>query len=68
MSEPAGKRKFSPVVEGAIGAIFGTAAGFALWKTGMISAPAIPGVTLGLGLGSFFNAWYRGRNKDKGGN
>ena len=56
-------------VEGLVGGVAGTVLGVILWRTGMISAPAIPGVTAGLGLGSWFNAWRRARNaeKDKGG-
>ncbi|MEZ5953077.1 MAG: hypothetical protein R3C13_02110 [Hyphomonas sp.] len=64
MSEPE-KKQYPPYVEGLFGAGIGTLLGVALWQFGMISAPAIPGVTLGLGLGSWFNAWRRQRNADK---
>ena len=74
MSEPENKPakkplKLTPALEGLVGGVAGTVLGVILWRTGMISAPAIPGVTLGLGLGSWFNAWRRARNaeKDKGG-
>ena len=68
MSEPKKKVELSPVGEGLIGAVAGTVVGVILWRIGVISASAIPGVTLGLGIGSWFNAWRRAKNaaKDKG--
>lgn len=65
---PKRKIQLSPGAEGLIGALAGTVLGIALWQTDVISAPAIPGVTLGLGIGSWFNAWRRANdvNKDKG--
>ena len=68
MSEPKKKMSLSPAAEGFIGGLAGTALGVALFAMGVISANAIPGVTLGLGLGSWFNAWRRAKNaeKDKG--
>ena len=68
MSEPKKKVQLSPAGEGLIGAVAGTVVGVILWRMGVISAPAIPGVTLGLGIGSWFNAWRRAKNaaKEKG--
>lgn len=68
MSEPSKKVTLTPIAEGLIGAVAGTALGIAFWQTHVISAPAIPGVTLGLGIGSWFNAWRRAKDaaKDKG--
>lgn len=68
MSEPRKKVTLTPIAEGLIGAAAGTALGIALLQTHVISAPAIPGVTLGLGIGSWFNAWRRAKDaaKDKG--
>ena len=66
MSETPKKVKLSPAAEGLIGALAGTVVGVILWRTGVISAPAIPGVTLGLGIGSWFNAWRRAKDKNKG--
>ena len=65
MSEPGKKLNLSPVAEGLIGGLAGTVLGIALWQTHMISAAAIPGVTLGLGIGSWFNAWRRAKNAAK---
>jgi len=65
MSEPKKKVELSPVVEGLFGAAAGTVVGVILWRIGVISAPAIPGVTLGLGIGSWFNAWRRAKNAAK---
>lgn len=59
MSDPDRKVKLSPMAEGGVGAIAGTLVGMGLYYGGIISAPAIAGVTLGLGLGSWFNAWRR---------
>ena len=68
MSEPKKKVQLSPAAEGLIGGLAGTVLGIALWQTHVISVNAIPGVTLGLGAGSWFNAWRRAKNaaKDKG--
>lgn len=65
MSEPKKKVELSPVGEGLIGAVAGTVVGVILWRIGVISAPAIPGVMLGLGIGSWFNAWRRAKNAAK---
>ena len=68
MSETPKKVQLSPVGEGLIGAVAGTVVGVILWRMHVITAPAIPGVTLGLGVGSWFNAWRRAKDaaKDKG--
>ena len=68
MSEAPKKVQLSPIAEGLVGAAAGTALGICLWYWNVISAPAIPGVTLGLGIGSWFNAWRRAKDaaKDKG--
>ena len=68
MSEPEKKVQLTPIREGLIGALAGGVLGIALWQTHVISAPAIPGVVLGLGLGSWYNAYRRAKNaaKDKG--
>ena len=65
MSEPKKKVQLSSAGEGLIGAVAGTVVGVILWRMGVISAPAIPGVTLGLGIGSWFNAWRRAKNAEK---
>ena len=65
MSEPKKKVELSPIGEGLIGAVAGTVVGVILWRIGVISAPAILGVTLGLGIGSWFNAWRRAKNAAK---
>ena len=65
MNEPKKKVDLSPAVEGLFGAVAGTVVGVILWRIGVISAPAIPGVTLGLGIGSWFNAWRRAKNAMK---
>jgi hypothetical protein len=68
MSEPKNNVQLTPIKEGLIGGLAGVVLGIALWQTHVISAPAIPGVMLGLGLGSWYNAYRREKNaaKDKG--
>ena len=68
MSESNNKVQLTPIKEGLIGGLAGIVLGIALWQTHVISAPAIPGVMLGLGLGSWYNARRREKNtaKDKG--
>ncbi|MEZ6010361.1 MAG: hypothetical protein R3C08_00625 [Hyphomonas sp.] len=68
MSDPNHKKALSVGMEGLIGGIIGTVLGVILWRMGVISMQAIPGVTAGLGFGSWFNAWRRERKaeKDKG--
>ena len=63
MSREPGKVKLTPLAEGLVGAAAGTVLGLGLWYGGVISASAIAGITLGLGLGSWFNAWRRGKDK-----
>lgn len=59
MSEPKRKVRLSPFMEGVVGGLAGTLIGMGLYYGGLISAPAIAGVALGLGVGSGFNAWRR---------
>ncbi len=68
MSDTPKKVKLTPIAEGLIGAVAGILIGLFLWYWNVISAPAVAGVALGLGLGSWFNAWRRARDaaKDKG--
>ena len=61
MSEPGQKVKLTPVAEGLVGALGGALLGGALWLAGLISPIAILGVAAGVGLGSWFNAWRRGK-------
>lgn len=65
MSDGSNKVALSPVVEGLVGAGIGGVLGIILSAAGLISPIAIIGVIAGVGLGSFFNAWWRGR-KNKG--
>ena len=61
MSEPEQKVKLSPMAEGMVGALVGALIGGGLALAGLISPIAILGVAAGVGLGSWFNAWRRGK-------
>ncbi len=55
------KLTLSPVAEGLIGVIVGALIGGGLSLAGLITPLAILGVAAGVGLGSWFNAWRRGK-------
>ncbi len=66
MSEPdKPDMKLSPPMEGLVGAGVGVGLGVVLHYANVISAPAIIGIAIGVGLGSWFNAWRRGRKEDE---
>ena len=50
--------------EGLVGAAIGIVLGGVLWQMKVISPPAVIGVAIGLGLGSWFNAWRRNRRSN----
>ncbi len=66
MSQPNRKVTLSPPQEGLAGAGVGAALGGVLWLFGVISPLAIAGVAAGVGLGSWFNAWRRGKRARNG--
>ncbi len=66
MSQPDRKVQLTPPQEGLAGAGVGAVLGGALWLFDVISPLAIAGVAAGVGLGSWFNAWRRGKRARKG--
>ena len=61
MTEQTDKLELSPVAEGMVGALIGAVLGGGLYFVGFISAPAILGVVIGMGIASWFNAWRRAK-------
>lgn len=61
MNEPERKITLAPMAEGLVGALVGALIGGGLSLAGLISPIAILGVAAGVGLGSWFNAWRRGK-------